>query len=114
MCITFFNIDKDPNDNFPYKLFLLFNREEDMSRPTKKLAQWEDDPNIIGGRDLTAKGTWLGLNVKTGNIAILTNLHKGWLYLYKVRNEKFMSRGTVTHEFLKSSFFSDRSCDENE
>lgn len=76
-----------------------------MSRPTKQLDFWEEDPNIIGGRDMKASGTWLGVNLKTGNIAILTNLRKGKFYLWKVRNETFVSRGKVTHEFLKSSFY---------
>jgi len=37
------------------------------------LHNFSEDQNILGGRDLEGKGTWLGLNVKTNIIAFLTN-----------------------------------------
>lgn len=60
----------------------MFNREEKILRETLLLDHFTDDPNIIGGRDKKEGGTWLGLNVKTGNIAFLTNYE--WKYSHKI------------------------------
>jgi len=42
-------------------LLLAANRDEFHARPSLPLAAWEDAPSIIGGRDLQAGGTWLGV-----------------------------------------------------
>jgi len=118
MCITFFYIDTKPSPNAPYKLIIAFNRDEFIDRPTQALHHWKDDPNIIGGRDLSGKGTWLGVNLKTGNVAFLTNLRKP--FLKKIfEPAKSTSRGTILFNFLKTSFYGDRgisleNCDNEE
>ena len=37
------------------------------------MGPYEDDPNIYAGRDSKSKGTWLGVNIKTALMVILTN-----------------------------------------
>jgi uncharacterized protein with NRDE domain len=79
-----------------YRLILSANRDEFFNRPTAPLNVWEDEPQIIGGRDLQQGGTWMGFN-KQGRFAALTN----------VRNPASMkpnarSRGDLIPSFLLS------------
>ena len=69
MCITFFKL----SPSSPLKFILGFNREVELTKPTREAAFWEGDENIVGGRDLVQGGACLALNVFTGHIAILTN-----------------------------------------
>lgn len=55
-------------------LLVAANRDEFMDRPTVALHRWEDDSGIVGGRDLEAGGTWLG--VRSGRWAALTNVRQ--------------------------------------
>jgi len=57
-------------------LLLAANRDEFHARPSLPLAAWEDAPSIIGGRDLQAGGTWLGVR-PDGRFAALTNIRIG-------------------------------------
>ena len=68
MCLIVFGHRSVPG----YQLVLAANRDEFLARPTAKLGWWEDDPNILAGRDLNGGGTWLGVN-KRGQWAALTN-----------------------------------------
>lgn len=102
MCITFFYIAPSPNTN-DLKFLVAFNREENIKRPTLALNNFEEDPNIIGGRDMKEKGTWFGFNKKTMNIAFLTNY---FLISFKRdSNVKYKSRGGILYNFLKSDFY---------
>ena len=56
MCIIFFAYKSHPQ----YKLILAGNRDEFYDRPTRNAGYWWDHPDILGGRDLEKKGTWLG------------------------------------------------------
>lgn len=85
----------------------MFNRDMDLSRPTLKAHFWKEDPNIIGGRDVSRGGSWLLLNIKTGNIAFLTNIDE----CFKPFNIHAESRGKLITDFVSSSFFSDFNCD---
>jgi uncharacterized protein with NRDE domain len=49
------------------------NRDELYDRPTRPLHAWDDDPNIIGGRDLRAGGSWLAVT-RDGRFAAVTNI----------------------------------------
>ena len=71
MCLTLFCLD--PNSNSKVKLILGFNREEQTKRETIPLGPFEEDKNIYAGRDIISGGTWLGLNIETGILVILTN-----------------------------------------
>ncbi len=55
-----------------YPLVVAANRDEFYDRPTLAADFWEDHPEILGGRDLKEKGTWLGITRK-GRFAALTN-----------------------------------------
>jgi uncharacterized protein with NRDE domain len=52
------------------------NRDEYFARAAARLAWWTPEPNalpILGGRDLDAGGTWLGLSAE-GRLGLLTNV----------------------------------------
>jgi uncharacterized protein with NRDE domain len=48
------------------------NRDEYHSRPAAAADWWQDAPNILGGRDLAAGGSWLGIS-RNGRFAAVTN-----------------------------------------
>ncbi|MBW1734947.1 MAG: NRDE family protein [Deltaproteobacteria bacterium] len=55
-----------------YKLIMAANRDEFYDRPTAPASFWSESPHILGGRDLRAGGTWLGIT-RRGRIAAITN-----------------------------------------
>lgn len=57
----------------PTPLRLIGNRDEFHARPTAPLAEWKDNPAIVGGRDLEAGGSWLAAK-HGGVVAALTNV----------------------------------------
>ncbi len=68
MCLIFISLKRHPQ----YKLIVAANRDEFYHRRTAPAHFWDDHPEIVGGRDLEAGGTWLGLS-KGGRIAMVTN-----------------------------------------
>ena len=63
----------------PIPLHLMGNRDEFHVRPTAPLSRWQDHPDIVGGRDLEAGGSWLAAR-KGGVVAALTNVRDPLLY----------------------------------
>ena len=55
-----------------YPLILAANRDEFHARPTADADWWDDRPDILGGRDLQAGGTWLAVS-RNGRLATVTN-----------------------------------------
>ncbi len=55
-----------------YDLVFVANRDEAYRRPTRPAQFWDENPNILAGKDLQAGGTWMGIN-KRGHFAALTN-----------------------------------------
>jgi uncharacterized protein with NRDE domain len=55
-----------------YALILAANRDEFHRRPASRLQWWQDQPQIAGGRDLEAGGTWLAAS-RTGRFATVAN-----------------------------------------
>ncbi|XP_031482375.1 uncharacterized protein LOC116252339 [Nymphaea colorata] len=55
-----------------YPFILLLNRDEYHNRSSKPAAWWEEEPQILGGRDCRAGGTWLACS-RDGRVAFLTN-----------------------------------------
>jgi uncharacterized protein with NRDE domain len=68
MCLIFLSINNHPK----YKLIVAANRDEFYNRQTAPAHFWKDHPEIIGGRDLEASGTWMGMNIN-GRISLVTN-----------------------------------------
>ncbi|MBE0506479.1 MAG: NRDE family protein [Marinospirillum sp.] len=59
-----------------YPLLLAANRDEFHARPTLPAGNWPDYPDLIGGRDLQAGGSWM-LASRSGQWAALTNVRDG-------------------------------------
>jgi uncharacterized protein with NRDE domain len=72
MCLILLALDRVPQRPW----LLLGNRDEFHARPTAAAAAWDDAPDIIGGRDLEAGGSWLALN-RSGCFAAVTNVRSG-------------------------------------
>jgi uncharacterized protein with NRDE domain len=68
MCLIAFAWEAHPR----WRLLLAGNRDEMHARPSAALARWDDLP-IIGGRDLQAGGTWLGVT-DAGRCCVVTNV----------------------------------------
>ena len=89
MCLLLIAIDSTPD----LPLLLLGNRDEYHGRPSAPAAPWREDARVVGGRDLTAGGTWLGLR-QDGRFAAVTNLRTG------VPATAPKSRGWLVRDFL--------------
>jgi uncharacterized protein with NRDE domain len=55
-----------------HPLVVAANRDEFHARPAAPAAFWDDRPTILAGRDLEARGTWMGIS-RTGRFAAVTN-----------------------------------------
>lgn len=96
MCILFFAIKQHPK----YPVIICANRDEFHQRPTQAMHWWseKDDKNaILAGKDLQAKGTWLGLN-KQGRFSALTNFRQPELF-----DKDKQSRGDLVLKALAQS-----------
>ena len=92
MCLLLLSINRHPQ----YRLIFMGNRDEFLDRPTASAHFWEDAPNILAGRDLREKGTWLGITTK-GGLAALTNFRNP-----SGRKQNAISRGLLVSEFLRN------------
>jgi uncharacterized protein with NRDE domain len=68
MCLIFISVQQHP----VYKLIVAANRDEFYHRKTAAASFWEDQPEILGGRDLEAGGTWLAMT-RQGRLSMVTN-----------------------------------------
>ncbi len=80
-----------------YPLILAANRDEFHQRPADPLHWWPDQPNIAGGRDRLAGGTWLGVS-RNGRFATVTNYRENLRVQAGDR-----SRGRLVTDFLSDS-----------
>jgi uncharacterized protein with NRDE domain len=55
-----------------YPLALLGNRDEFHQRPSLAAGWWPEAPEVFGGRDLKAGGSWLGIS-RNGRLAVVAN-----------------------------------------
>ena len=94
MCLIVLSFGQHPD----YPLILAANRDEFHARPTQDAHWWPDKPDVLGGRDLQAGGTWLALE-KTGRFATLTNFRDA-----QPPSPKLRSRGYLVTGFLESNF----------
>ena len=74
-------------------LVLAANRDEFYARPAFAAHWWEDAPNIYGGRDRQARGTWLAVS-RDGRLAAVTN------WTERERPAAAKSRGGIPRAFL--------------
>ncbi|MDP9084492.1 MAG: NRDE family protein, partial [Pseudomonadota bacterium] len=80
-----------------YPCLIAANRDEFHARPAAPAQWWPDQPQILGGRDLTAGGTWLGIT-RGGRFAALTN-YRG----LDQRRADAPSRGMLVRSLLEST-----------
>ncbi len=79
-----------------YPLVVAGNRDEFHARPTLDADWWQGSPDVLGGRDLEAGGSWLAIN-RRGRFAAVTN--------YRDRERPAgskISRGALISDFLAS------------
>jgi len=55
-----------------YPFIFAGNRDEYHARPSAAADWWDDAPDVLGGRDLVAGGSWLGIR-RDGRFAVVTN-----------------------------------------
>ncbi|AUN94332.1 NRDE family protein [Pseudazoarcus pumilus] len=79
-----------------YPLIVAANRDEHFPRPTAPAHWWPDTPEVFAGRDLVARGTWLGVT-RCGRFAALTNYRDP-----RLRRADAPSRGLLVRECLES------------
>ena len=72
ICLILIALDSHPD----YALLVAANRDEFYDRPSATAAFWADNPGVLGGRDLKAGGTWLGIDL-LGRFAAVTNFRQG-------------------------------------
>ncbi|GAB3097391.1 NRDE family protein [Lysobacter terrae] len=78
-----------------YALALIANRDEFHGRPTAAAGPDPDAPDVYGGRDLQAGGSWLQVSTR-GRLAAVTNVRAG-------RNPETAprSRGALVRDFAR-------------
>ncbi len=59
-----------------FPLVVAANRDEFHGRPAARAAFWDDKPDVLAGRDLQARGTWMGVS-RGGRFAAVTNYRGG-------------------------------------
>jgi uncharacterized protein with NRDE domain len=76
-----------------HPLVVAANRDEFHARPAAPAAFWDDEPNVLAGRDLEARGTWMGIS-RDGRFAAVTN------YRGAREPRAAESRGNLVSRFL--------------
>lgn len=71
VCLILFAVEARPD----LPLVIAANRDELYSRPAAPAGPWPEAPQVIGGRDLEAGGSWLGIT-RSGRWAAVTNYHE--------------------------------------
>jgi len=90
MCLIFLSVDDHPD----YKLIVAANRDEFYARKTSPASYWSDQPEILGGRDLEAGGTWMAIT-RQGKVGMVTNYRD-----LKNINPNAPSRGHLVSDYL--------------
>lgn len=91
MCLAIIALNAHPE----WPLIIVANRDELHGRPTRAACPWEEAPHLLGGRDLHAGGTWLGMTA-SGRITLLTNVREPAPPLAEAP-----SRGKITERYLR-------------
>jgi uncharacterized protein with NRDE domain len=91
MCLIMISYDMHPK----YRLIMACNRDEYYNRLTLPLDFWNTSPDILAGKDLRGKGTWLGVT-KSGRLSAITNYRDP-----STLKDAAPSRGELITDFLK-------------
>ncbi len=90
MCLILFAYESHPK----YRLIAAANRDEFYQRATAALSFWEDEPDLLAGRDLEAGGTWMGIT-RIGRWAAVTNYRDPRRIIFNPQ-----SRGSLVRDYL--------------
>ena len=93
MCLILFAAGAHPD----YPLIVAANRDEAYVRPAAAADYWTDAPQVYGGRDLVAGGTWLAIHMD-GRFAAITNYRQP-----DPQPNSARSRGELTRGYLLGS-----------
>lgn len=93
MCLITFSYRQHPK----FQLIFAANRDEHYDRPTRGAQFWDENPDILAGKDLKAGGTWMGIT-KGGMWGALTNYRDP-----SIDRENPPSRGQLVLEYLKNN-----------
>ena len=77
-------------------LVVAANRDEFHGRAAARADFWEDRPELLGGRDLQARGTWMGVS-RGGRFAAVTNYRGG------TEPGAAQSRGALVTRYLEGT-----------
>lgn len=91
MCLILFALNHHPQ----YALIVAANRDEFYERKTSPAEFWNDHPDILGGRDRQAMGTWMAIT-RSGKISLITNFRDP-----KKLDPKAPSRGRLVSGYLE-------------
>ncbi len=69
------------------------------------MGYWQDDLNVLAGRDIEAGGTWLGVN-RSGKFAAITNYRQPGS-----QRKNALSRGELVSRFLSPQLFHESNSD---
>ena len=92
MCLLVFALRTYPR----LPLIVAGNRDEFHARPAQAAHWWPDKPDVVGGRDLQAGGTWLAVH-RSGRFAAVTNHRDA-----RRESAALRSRGHLITGFLDS------------
>lgn len=76
-----------------FPLVIAANRDEDHLRPSRAAHAWDEAPDVFGGRDLVAGGSWLAIR-RDGRWAAVTNLRGS------AKQPDSRSRGALVANFV--------------
>jgi len=79
-----------------YELLFAANRDERHARPSEAAHWWRDVPDLFGGRDLLAHGSWLAVD-RSGRLAAVTNFRDASAAAAP------LSRGALVADYLRGA-----------
>lgn len=100
MCILFIAIEQHQD----YPLIIAANRDEFFDRPTMASHFWEQDSDLLAGKDEMAGGTWMGAT-KQGRIASLTNIRDPKRMMDNARTRGELVKNFLTSDVSKQNYY---------
>jgi uncharacterized protein with NRDE domain len=82
-----------------HSLVVAANRDEYYDRPTAPAQWWADHPDVFGGRDLRAGGSWMAVS-RSGRFAALTNVRRDYGPAAEAADSSRPSRGHLVEQFV--------------